>query len=88
MFSLFMAIPDYCSSTGCLVGQVKMQSAAKPAKPGARQIQLSQTRGSPGIPEQVLASDRPRQAASGMPGGCPVYELSAACIPTDTGSMH
>jgi hypothetical protein len=37
---------------------------------------------------QILAQDRPRKQASGMPGGCPVYELSAMCEPTDTGALH
>merc|ERR1712216_761162 len=87
MFQLLSGIPDYCSSTGCLVGQVQM-FAGKSAK--GRQTQLSELpmRRTPGIPEQVLASDRPRKEANAMPGGCPVFELSSACIPTDTGALH
>jgi len=85
MFSLLSTIPDYCSSNGCLVGQVQMAAAA----PG-RKTQLSELpmRRTPGIPSQVLASDRPRKQANDMPGGCPVFELDAACIPTDTGALH
>ena len=82
-----------CFRAGCLVGQVQMLSAGPPKAKGVkkgRKTVLSQlpTRQIPGIPPQVLASDRPREEANGMPGGCPVFELSSACIPTDTGALH
>ena len=53
MFQLLSTIPDYCSSNGCLVGQVQMSVPA-------RKTQLSElpVRRTPGIPEQVRPPGR------------------------------
>jgi hypothetical protein len=50
VFQLLSTIPDYCSSNGCLVGQIQMAAAT----PG-RKTQLSELpmRRTPGIPAQV-----------------------------------
>ncbi|EKX44395.1 hypothetical protein GUITHDRAFT_153037 [Guillardia theta CCMP2712] len=83
MFALLAGIPDYCSSTGCLVGQVPLGGSEKR---GQKQQLVSNP--IPPVPKQILASDRTRAGANGMPGGCPVFELSAYCIPSDTGALH
>eukprot|EP00283_Hemiselmis_rufescens_P007597 CAMPEP_0173423268 /NCGR_PEP_ID=MMETSP1357-20121228/3641_1 /TAXON_ID=77926 /ORGANISM="Hemiselmis rufescens, Strain PCC563" /LENGTH=66 /DNA_ID=CAMNT_0014386363 /DNA_START=94 /DNA_END=294 /DNA_ORIENTATION=- len=36
----------------------------------------------------VIRSHPHMLAARGMPGDCPVFELSAMCEPTDTGARH
>mmetsp|Transcript_7524 Transcript_7524/g.11885 ORF Transcript_7524/g.11885 Transcript_7524/m.11885 type:complete len:84 (-) Transcript_7524:1238-1489(-) len=83
MFALLATgIPDYCSSNGCLVGQVQLA-------PGQGAPAKTQTLASSPlpVPHEILAHRAPARA-TGMPGGCPVFELSADCIPTDTGAVH